>query len=94
MNVLVCVYWADESTWDICFSGIQKNTPVIINTVGTKLLDNRQMFIDGFKEMMKRIEPSDLYVYGEYMPVNFDEYFDSVTYFDSFWKKQRERMKA
>lgn len=92
VNVLVDVRWADKSTWDFCFSGIEKYTPVIINTVGTKLLDNRQMFIDGFFEMLKRIEPSDLYVYGEYMPVNFEKYFDSVTYYESFWAKQRARI--
>lgn len=76
-----------------CFSGIEKYTPVILNTVGTKLRANRQMFIDGFYEMLKRIEPSKLYVYGEYMPVKFDGYFDKVTYFDSFWAKQRAKIK-
>ena len=92
VNVLVDVRWADKSTWDFCFSGIEKHTPVIINTVGTKLLMNRQMFVDGFFAMLKRIEPSDLYVYGEYMPIDFEGYFDTVTYFDSFWKKQRDKI--
>lgn len=55
---------------------------------------NRKMFVDGFYAMLKAIEPSDLYVYGEYMPINFERYFDSVTYFDSFWAKQRAKIKG
>ena len=92
VNVLVDCRWSDESSYDYSFSGIEKHTPVIVNTVGTKYLDNRKMFVDGFEEMLRVVEPSDLYVYGEYMPVNFDKYFNSVTYFESFWKKQRDKI--
>ena len=92
INVLVDVRWSDESTYDYAFSGINRNTPVIVNTVGTKYLDNRKMFVNGFEEMLRVLEPNKLYVYGEYMPVDFDKYFDSVTYFESFWKKQRDKI--
>lgn len=94
VNVLVDVRWADESSYSYCFSGIEKNTPVIINTVGTRYLENRAMFIAGFEEMLRTIEPSKLYVYGEFMPVQFEKYFDSVVYFESFWKKQRDKINA
>ena len=92
INVLVDARWSDEKSYDYCFSGIRKNSPVIVNTVGTHQLENRRMFQRGFEEMLNRIEPSDLYVYGEYMPVEFEKYFDSVTYYESFWKKQRDRI--
>ena len=93
VNVLVDVRWADKSSYDYCFSGIEKYSPVIVNTVGTKMLANRKMFIDGFDEMLRQIEPSKLYVYGEFMPLNFEKYFDDVIYFESFWKKQRDKIK-
>lgn len=93
VNVLVDCRWSNEESYDFVFSGIEKHSPVIINTVGTRYLDNRKMFVDGFEEMLRRIEPSKLYVYGEYMPVQFDKYFDEVTYYESFWKKQRDKMK-
>ena len=92
INVLVDVRWSDEKSYDYAFSGIKKNTPVIINTVGTRYLDNRKMFVDGFEEMLRVLEPSDLYVYGEYFPVDFDKYFDTVTYYETFWKKQRDKI--
>ena len=93
INVLVDVRWSDEKSYDFAFSGIEKNTPVIVNTVGTKYLDNRKMFRDGFYEMLKVLEPNKLYVYGEYLPVDFNKYFDDVIYFESFWKKQRDKIK-
>ena len=93
INVLVDCRWSDVNSYDYAFSGIKKHSPVIVNTVGTKYLENRKMFVNGFEEMLRRIEPSKLYVYGEYMPVHFDKYFDDVVYFESFWKKQRGKIK-
>lgn len=93
INVLVDCRWSDVDSYDYAFSGIKKHSPVIVNTVGTKYLENRRMFVNGFEEMLRRIEPSKLYVYGEYMPVHFDKYFDDVVYYESFWKKQRGKIK-
>ena len=93
INVLVDVRWSDKKSYDMCFSGREKGSPVIVNTVGTKQLVNRKMFVDGFEEMLRVVEPSKLYVYGEYMPLHFDKYFDEVIYFESFWKKQRDKIK-
>ena len=92
VKVLIDARWADKSTYDLCFSGIQKNSPIIVNTVGTKMLDNRKLFKDGFEVMLDRIQPSKLYVYGEFMPVKFDKYFSDVIYFESFWSKQRKKI--
>ena len=93
INVLVDVRWSSEQSYAYAFSGIEKYSPVIVNTVGTKYLVNRKMFIDGFYEMLRVIEPEKLYVYGEYMPIQFDKYFEDVVYFESFWKKQRAKIK-
>ena len=50
------------------------------------------MFVNGFEEMLRVLEPNKLYVYGEYIPLNFDKYFDDVIYYESFWKKQRDKI--
>lgn len=94
INVILDVSWADESTYDYCFSGIQKHSAVCVSTVGTRLLENREMFVKGFEELIKRIEPKELYVYGEYMPLDFSKYCDTVHYYDSYWKEVRDRRSA
>lgn len=93
IKVIVDVRWADESSFDYCFSGINRYSPVIVNTVGTRQLENRKLFILGFEEMLRVIEPCKLFVYGEYMPVEFEKYFDEVHYYESFWAKQRKKMR-
>ncbi len=65
-NVINNVRWGTEETYSFCFDGITKNTIVAIGTVGGspfKLLD-RKRFEDGLEEMVKRLEPSGIIVYG------------------------------
>lgn len=92
VNVLVDVRWSDESSYDMCFSGIEKGSPVIVNTVGTKLLRNRKMFNAGFPKMLEAIEPSKLYVYGERKPLTFEDYVGEVEYFESYWSIRRKHL--
>lgn len=42
--------------------------------------------------MMKALEPESLYVYGEYYPIDFNKYADSVKYIPSYWKERREHL--
>lgn len=94
IKVILDVSWADPSTYDYCFSGIEKYSPICVSTVGTRLLSNRQMFIQGFEELIRRVEPVELFVYGEYMPVDFSKYCDHVHYYDSYWKQVRNKRTA
>lgn len=93
VNALVDVRWAGENSYDYCFSGIKKYSPVILNTVGLKRKDNRELFVKGFYCMIDRVQPQKLYIYGEVIPLRFEKYVDEVVYFESFWKKQRDKIK-
>lgn len=58
--------WGTAETYRFCFDGIQKNSIVAIGTVGGspfKLLD-RKRFEDGLEEMIKRLCPHTIIVYG------------------------------
>ena len=63
IKVIPTVSWADEKTYDICFSGLELGTAVIISTLGVD--KNYGMFISGFNEMVKRIRPSLIIVVGK-----------------------------
>lgn len=62
-TVLPTVGWAASNTYDICFSGIERETPVIISTIGCK--QNLDVFFEGFEEMKRRIHPPIIVVYGD-----------------------------
>ena len=66
LNVIPTISWSDESSFEFCFDGIAKNSVVAISTVGSfKNEESKKMFYNGFKEMIKRLEPIKILVYGE-----------------------------
>ena len=66
INVINNVRWGTPETFWYCFDGIQKHSTVAIGTVasGLRLLENRQRFEDGLREMVRVIEPRKIIVYG------------------------------
>ncbi len=65
-NVINNVRWGTKETYCFCFDGIPKNSIVAIGTVGGspfKLLD-RKRFEDGLEEMVEKLKPSGMIIYG------------------------------
>ncbi len=65
-KVINNIRWGTNETYNFCFDGIPKNSIVAIGTVGGspfKLLD-RKRFEDGLNEMVKRINPCAIIIYG------------------------------
>lgn len=62
-NVIATISWAHADTYDVCFSGIERGSAVIISTLGA--CKNKTAFIDGFNEMKKRLEPELIIVVGK-----------------------------
>lgn len=55
--------WCDDDTYDMCFSGIEYNMPVVfVSTLGCQ--DRQEIFIKGYKEMMRRLNPQLVLIYG------------------------------
>ena len=63
--VIPTVGWSDERSFDFCFLGIPKGSDVAVGTVGVVTREeSRKMFITGYNEMIKQIEPRTVYIYG------------------------------
>lgn len=65
-QVISNVRWGTEETYKYCFDGIEKDSIVAIGTVGGspyKLLD-RERFEKGLSEMVKRLSPKCIIIYG------------------------------
>lgn len=73
ISVIPNIRWGDESTYDFAFSGIPMNSIVCISTLGAikrdKMNSNalRNIFKAGLAEMIFRLNPKLILVYG-YMP--------------------------
>lgn len=63
INAIPTIGWAFSDTYDICFSGVEQGGVVMISTVGCKL--NVEVFLNGYRELQARINPSLVIVYGD-----------------------------
>lgn len=72
INVIPTISWYDEKTYDICFSGVEKESTVIISTLGVR--NNKKIFLNGFNEMKKRLKPSLIIVVGRILDEMYGEF--------------------
>lgn len=75
VEVINNVRWGTAETFDYCFEGIPTNSIVSIGTVGggpRKLID-RDRFEIGLTEMMERLNPHTILIYGSANGACFDK---------------------
>lgn len=72
IQVVPTVNWGLENTFDFCFNGIEKGGTVAVSTYMVNEhghhRDQKDFFLKGYNEMMKRIEPELVICYNEPFP--------------------------
>lgn len=84
-NVMPTMKWSSPESYEVCFDGYERGGAVIVSTIGAmKDERSRMYFKDGFLEMLKRISPDSVVLYGEHdewiaglMPKQLDVHFFS-----------------
>lgn len=90
ITVVPTISWSDHDSYEWCFDGEPVGGIVAVSTVGTQLnRDAGLLFIDGYREMMKRLEPSAVIMYGN-IP---DECEGNIIPVRAFMHSIRERAK-
>lgn len=91
IKVIPTVSWGDENTFDFCFSGIPKGSTVAVSTYMVSEhgyhQDQKEFFLKGYNEMLKRIEPERIICYN----TPFPEMQGNIVFVDyelSSWKYQ------
>ena len=87
-NVIVTVGWVDENTYDICFSGIEDGTILMISTIGSCNNESRKLFLKGYKEMRNRFPNSKIICVGNKID-GMDDDICFVEYKESFGNKDK-----
>ena len=90
MLVIPTVSWCEEATFDFCFDGLPVASTLSISTIGVKKEDyNFNLWKAGVDEMIKRLKPKTLLIYGgEIEDIDYGN--TKVIYFEN---KVTERMK-
>lgn len=79
IRVIPTVNWGLENTFDFCFNGIEKGSTVAVSTYMASAHGNRadqkDFFMAGYNEMLKRIEPEDARFLGEPGEIKYTHFF-------------------
>jgi len=66
LTVVPTVSWARTRSFDFCFEGIERHCTVAVGMIGCK--SNRRAFMQGYNEMLRRIEPEAVICFGTPFP--------------------------
>ena len=87
------VSWGNENTFEFCFLGIPKGSTVAVSTYVVSEHDNRcdqkEFFMKGYREMLRRIEPERIICYNTPFP-EMEGNIAFVDYELSSWKYQEK----
>lgn len=93
LRVIPTVSWGNENTFDFCFLGIPKGSTIAVSTYMVSEHDNRcdqkDFFMKGYREMLRRIEPERIICYN----TPFPEMEGNIVFVDyelSSWKYQEK----
>jgi hypothetical protein len=80
-RVIPTVSWSTAASYDFCFLGVPRRGAVAVSAVGVKQQDPvaRQLFVDGFREMVTRLEPVLVLCYGR-LPPTCSELVETICY--------------
>ena len=85
LRVIPTMSWAEAATFEFCFQGVPKGSVVSVSTIGVKRsADATQTWRAGMQEMIRRIEPTTILVYGgalefDYGGIDVKYYENQVT---------------
>ena len=98
IEVIPNVRWGDERTFDFCFDGIEIGSNVAIGTHGCiKHAADKWYFKSGLRELLIRIKPKNIIVYGAAPDEIFGEYRENginIIQFESEFAKSRKQVTA
>ena len=90
MVVIPTVSWCEAETFCFCFDGLPKHATLSISTIGVKKEDyNFGLWKAGVDEMIKRLKPHTILIYGGKVDYDFGNI--KTVYFEN---KVTERMKV
>ena len=92
------IRWNDERTYLFCFDGVEKNKTVAIGTHGCiKKKEDKEYFKKGLAQMVNRLSPQNIIVYGAAPDAIFKPYKDmgiNIIPFESDFSKSRKQVIA
>lgn len=69
VNVIPTISWSTPDSFEWCFDGEPEGSTVAVSSVGCmKNAESKRLFIDGYREMVRRLHPEKIIFYGNVPP--------------------------
>lgn len=86
-TVIPTVSWSTSESFAFAFCGIPQRSLLAISTVGVKRGLSHRLFMEGFREMVQRLQPSVVLCYGQ--PTSDMERLAAIKWYD-YWRGLRQ----
>ena len=63
LTVIPTITWSTPRSFEFCFDGVERGSIVAVGTVGCRR--SRKRFLDGYDEMLRRIQPEAVICFGK-----------------------------
>ena len=91
MTVIPSICWSDHTSYDWCFDGEPHHGTVAVSSIGTqKNPQARAFFLDGYREMLARLQPSKIIFFGD-VP---HECNGNIEHHEAFYKSVKQRRRT
>lgn len=96
VDVIPTVSWSDQSSFDYAFAGLEAGATVAVSSVGVRSgdVDSIRAFRDGIEQVIERLRPSTLLVYGRLRHCDGIELPPVVEYPTHWDRRRREAIDA
>lgn len=89
IRVIPTIGWIDRDSYEWCFDGEPEGYTVAVSSVGTQnSRDTRELFLNGYQEMLVRLQPSKIIFYGN-VPDECQGNIIPVRAFQSKWRSTK-----
>ena len=87
IDVIPTISWSTPDSFEWCFDGEPEGSTVAVSSVGCmKNVEAKQLFIDGYAEMVRRLHPKKIIFYGN-VPAECTGNIVRIKAFQEKWKE-------
>lgn len=91
LYVIPTISWSDEESYNWCFDGEPVGGIVAVSAVGTQINPSAtKLFVHGYSEMMERLRPEKVILYGQYVPDGCEGEVIHVKPFQCKWRELKK----
>ena len=93
IDVIPTISWAENTSYDFCFDGLSIGGTVAIATNYINNPDEKVLFLNGYREMIKRVKPDMIICQGKGLKGQLEKFHPDVRRFETRAAQQTKKLR-